>query len=259
MVNAVNAQDWQSRSNLTSSEFQTVFNDLLSQGYDLMNRNIYNTSSGWRYSGIFEKIDNVSWQTRSGLTVASYETNHSTFTTQGYVLTYITGYQTSSGTRYAGIWRKQSNTDVISDYGMTNDEYQLFFDESVANGYVLNHVDGYITSDGTKYAAIFQKRATNGWQSWSDMTISTLEAKFNELTPLGYVVTHIDSYDSSAGMRYICVWEKMEVEAFEVMYDLTATENQIIFEDLLSKGYNLKSRSITNGEDGLKFATLWVK
>ena len=63
--------DWAARHGFTSAGFQVEFDNLVAQGYRLVNRSSYTVNGEVLHAGIFERVSEGAWQSRSGLTSCS--------------------------------------------------------------------------------------------------------------------------------------------------------------------------------------------
>jgi hypothetical protein len=76
------ANPWQARHGMTSGQYQTVFNDLTSQGYRLNYVSGYTINNVATYAAIFEKKASPAWVARHGMTSAQYQDAFNTYTSQ---------------------------------------------------------------------------------------------------------------------------------------------------------------------------------
>src|SRR5688572_28449811 len=61
MLGSVNASPWQARHGLTAAQYQATFDDLLSQGYQLVQVSGYSVNNEERYAAIWELISGPAW------------------------------------------------------------------------------------------------------------------------------------------------------------------------------------------------------
>ena len=83
---AVEAVAWQARHGLSASQYQTTFDDLVSQGYRLTQVSGYTVNGQDRYAAIWDKSSGPAWLARHGLTSAQYQTEFDNLASQGYCL-----------------------------------------------------------------------------------------------------------------------------------------------------------------------------
>ena len=128
---------WQARSGLTSAQYQTTFDQLVSQGYRLVDVSGYDVNGQDRYAAIWVKSAGPAWQARSGLTSAQYQATFDQLVGQGYRLVHVSGYSVNGQDRYAAIWEQSSGPAWQARHGLTSAEYQATFDQLVGQGYRL--------------------------------------------------------------------------------------------------------------------------
>ena len=102
-----NAPAWEARHGLTSTQYQTYFNDATSRGYKPVVICGYSDGAQDRYAAIFRKIPNApAWQARHGQTPAQYQATFDQLVGQGYRLELVNGYSVGGQDRIAAIWTK---------------------------------------------------------------------------------------------------------------------------------------------------------
>ena len=135
--------DWQARHGLTGEQYQATFNDLAAQGYRLVQVCGYRVNVDVLFAAIWERKDGPAWQARHGLTSAEYQTTFNDMVSQGYRLTWVSGYSDSGIARYAAIFEQSSEEAWQARHGLDSNTYQQTFDQLVSQGYGLVQVCGY--------------------------------------------------------------------------------------------------------------------
>src|SRR5947209_12126754 len=87
------AQIWDARHGLSPAAYQSTFNDLTSKGFRLVAVSGYTSGGAERYAALFMKTSGGAWVARHGLSAASYQANFNYYTSLGYRLTWISGYE----------------------------------------------------------------------------------------------------------------------------------------------------------------------
>jgi CubicO group peptidase (beta-lactamase class C family) len=156
---------WVARHGLTSSDYQTAFNNYVSQGYRLKHVSGYTVGNDARYAAIWEKTnDGIEWVARHGMTSSDYQTAFDTYHSQGFRLVLVNGYQVGNTDYYVAIWDKSSSGPWVARHGLTSDEYQRNFDNNYYQGFVLKTISGY--NQAGHYAALWE----NPVMKQSDLT-----------------------------------------------------------------------------------------
>ncbi|PLB47472.1 hypothetical protein P170DRAFT_437326 [Aspergillus steynii IBT 23096] len=97
---------WESRGNLTSSEYQATFDKYVSKGYRVVDVSGYQVDGQVYYSAIFDKSSSGPWVARHGLDSPTFQAEFDKYKTQGYVLRTFSAYNDGDEPRFAGIWVK---------------------------------------------------------------------------------------------------------------------------------------------------------
>jgi hypothetical protein len=135
--------DWQARHGLNAQQYQQAFDDMVAQGYRLVQVNGYRVNVEVLFAAIWEKRPGPAWQARHGLTSAQYQQTFNDLLSQGYRLVWVSGYSDSGIARYAAIWEQSSDVAWQARHGLNSNVYQLTFDQLVGQGYSLVQVSGY--------------------------------------------------------------------------------------------------------------------
>jgi len=99
---------WRLYRGLTSAGFSSKFSDL-SPSYRMLSFESFRYSGKQRYAGIWVSNSNHrGWYLRRDLTATSYNNYWHYYKDLGYRLVGLDRYETGNGTRYAGIWRQNT-------------------------------------------------------------------------------------------------------------------------------------------------------
>ncbi|RFT65606.1 hypothetical protein D0U04_18505 [Bacillus clarus] len=160
---------------------------------------------------------------------------------------------------YAAIWEKQNGPEWQARHGLTGEQYQQTFNELVAQGYRLTHINGYTVHGQDYYAAIWEKRDGPEWQSWHGLTPAQYQQTFDRLVAQGYRLVHVSGYGNSGQDRYAAIWEKSHGPEWQARHGLTAEQYQRTFNELIAQGYRLTNVS-GHTNDGIdRYAAIWEK
>ncbi|WP_335374105.1 hypothetical protein [Bacillus pseudomycoides] len=84
--------EWQARHGLTAEQYQRTFNELVAQGYRLIQVSGYGSNGIGRFAAIWDKSGGPEWQARHGLTSPQYQQTFDRLVAQGYRLVSVNGY-----------------------------------------------------------------------------------------------------------------------------------------------------------------------
>ncbi|MEH2072309.1 MAG: hypothetical protein V7K47_29860 [Nostoc sp.] len=185
---------WVARHGLTSSQYQSTFDQLVGQGYRLVHVSGYAVNGQDRYAAIWEKSDGPAWVARHGLTSSQYQATFDQLVSQGYKLVDVSGYSVNGQARYAAIWQNSDGEAWVARHGLTSSEYQSTFDQLVGQGYRLVHVSGYNVNGQDRYAAIWDKSGSSAWVARHGLTSSEYQSTFDQLVGQGYRLVDVSGY-----------------------------------------------------------------
>src|SRR5262245_19574966 len=95
-----NTQPWVARHGMTSSQYQSEFNMLGSQGFRLVYISGYTVNDEPRFAAIWEKKAGPPWVARHGMTASQFQSEFNKYTGQGFRLTLVNGYTVKDEGRY---------------------------------------------------------------------------------------------------------------------------------------------------------------
>jgi Bacterial tandem repeat domain 1 len=200
---------WVARHGLTSSQYQQVFDQLTAQGYRLKQVDSYLSSGQIRYAAVFVKQGGSAWQAHHGQTAAQFQQTFDTLAQQGYYAVNVSPVYYNGQTYVASLFEKGSVGAWVARIGMTNAQYQQYFDENVAAGRKLVYLNGYSQNDKPRFAAIWQASAPPGaWEARHGLTSAGLQNKQQQLTGQGFKAQVITGYQSGVSPRFAALWQQ---------------------------------------------------
>ena len=203
--------EWTARHGLTGAGYQAAFDDLVGQGFRLVQVNGYEVDGEPRYAAIWHRTGGPDWVARHGLTGSQYQAAFDDFLGQGYRLVHVSGYSDGGDARYAAIWTKASGPAWEARHGLTSEQYQAAFDELTGQGYRLVHVSGYSVGRSARYAAIWHKGGGPAWAARHGLSGEQYQAAFDELVRNGMRLTTVSGYAVGGQARFAAVWQDDEL------------------------------------------------
>ncbi|NEZ41000.1 serine hydrolase [Paenibacillus alvei] len=166
--------EWQARHGLSSADHQTLFTTLASQGYRPICVSGYEVAGTDRYASLWYKVSGPEWRARHGMNAAEYQSEFANWSSQGFLLWRISGYEVAGQNFYAAIWIKGPHLTWWSRHGLSDAEYQTEFNSMLARGFRLVKVNGYPLRGEARYAAIWHKPyLSDDDQSFIRQTVTT--------------------------------------------------------------------------------------
>lgn len=200
---------WVARHGMNAGAYQAAFNKYTGQSFRPLDISASAIGLG---NGTFTALwgkGGGPWVARHGLTSGQYQAAFDQFVGQGYRLIDVEGYATQGGVvRYAAVWEKKGGPAWLARHGLTSGGYQAAFDKAVGQGYRLMHVDGYLTTAGVRYAAIWERRKGPPWVARHGLTSGQYQAAFNKNVGKGYKLVHVSGYWDGKRERYAAIWSR---------------------------------------------------
>jgi Astacin (Peptidase family M12A)/Bacterial tandem repeat domain 1 len=204
----VSGPAWVARHNMTSSSYQTYFNTYASLGYRLQWVSGYTVGGITYYAAIWDKAAGGAWVAHHGMSSSSYQSLFNTYTSQGYRLKMVNGYNVNGVAQFAAIWERVSGSSWVARHNMTPSSYQTYFNTYTSQGYRLVHVSGYNVGGVTYYAALWDKSAGPSWVARHGMSSTSFQSYINTYINSGYKVSDVSGYSVNGVAYYATLWEK---------------------------------------------------
>ena len=189
---------WVARHGMSSAQYQQTFDDLVAQGYRLVQVSGYGIGGQDFYAAIWEQRPGPVWVARHGMSSAQYQQTFDDLVAQGYRLVQVSGYGIGGGQDfYAAIWEQQPGPVWVARHGMSSAQYQQTFDDLVAQGYRLVQVSGYGIGGQDFYAAIWEQRQGPAWVARHGMSSAQYQQTFDDLVAQGYRLVQVSGYSTT--------------------------------------------------------------
>ena len=231
---------WQARHGLSSADYQKAFDDLLRQGYRLVEVSGYTDNDNEAYAAIWEQRQGPAWTARHGLTFAQHQQEFDKLVGQGYRPLDVSGYTVQGQDRYASVWEKSAGPPWVARHGLTSTQYQQEFDRLIREGYRLVDISGYTVGGEDRYAAIWEKREGPAWVARNGMTSAQYQQEFNTFSQQNYRLVRVRGWSSGSSAHFAAIWEQTDGPPWVARHGMQATDYQEQFDKLAKGGYRLK-------------------
>jgi hypothetical protein len=200
-----------------------------------------------------------SWVARHGMTSAHYQSEFTTWASQGYRLADVSGYDVAGTARFAAIWVKQSGPAWIARHNMTSAQYQSEFNMWVGRGFRLSLVEGYEAGGEARYAALWELKSGPPWVARHGMTSAQYQAEFNTWVGRGFRLRRVQGYAVAGTDYYAAIWEQTSGPAWVAHHGMTSTTYQGTFNAYVAQGYRLMQVSAYNVGGTDYYAAIWER
>ncbi|KAL9575728.1 hypothetical protein ACKAV7_000085 [Fusarium commune] len=153
----------------------------------------YTINGDPRFAAIWDQSATSDWVARHGMTSTEYQGQFDALVSKGFRLRLVDGYPVAGDTRFAAIWDKSGGSTWVARHDLTSSEYQNAFNTFFSQGYRLKHVSGYAQGDQARYAALWEKSATNTtWVAHHGMTSSDYQKLSDKYVAMGFRTVHVN-------------------------------------------------------------------
>lgn len=256
VLSAVNP--WVARHNLSAAQYQQFYNTYTQQGYRPKQVSCYTAGNSIFYAALFEKVAGPAYVTHHGMSAADYQQKFTTYTQQGYRLTWVDGCGLNGAAYYSAIWEK-NNAIQIARHGMSAAQYQQEYNTQNQNGYRIKQVEGFGVGNAIQFVAFWEKTTGPALIARHNLTAAQYQQEFNTNTQNGYRPTHVSGYNQGATDYYACIFEKVGGPAWSARHRMDSKNYQAEFDNHFYQGYY---PVLVNGySDGAsaRFTAIWEK
>ncbi|KAL2835296.1 hypothetical protein BDW59DRAFT_156111 [Aspergillus cavernicola] len=200
------------------------------------------------------------WHAHYRMTPSEYQQTFDHYTSLGYVLNSVSGYERASEANYAAIFEQTDRGAWRSNHGMTSAEYVAKNAGFEEQGYHVRQVNGYNVDGEAVYAAIWEvepeevhKRIT-----YHNLTASEMQERVDCYMKEGYRPSHISGYEIGGSPYFAVIFEYIADDAaWWAWGQLSSSEYQARFDEYLADGYRLRDVSGYSVGDDVFFVGIW--
>ncbi|MFE7136044.1 serine hydrolase [Streptomyces sp. NPDC057638] len=148
--------EWVARHGLTAAQYQTLSDDLTTQGYRPRCVSPYEDTGGERFACLWERAAGPAWSARHGLTAAEYQVAFDTHRDQGFRLIRTVGHPSGGSIRYAAIWEKSPGHAWTAAHSVAHADFPGHVDTNRAAGLRLVDVSGVRDGTSARYTTVWE-------------------------------------------------------------------------------------------------------
>jgi len=206
----LDGRGWFAYRNLTSSEFDDVNSQLRTEGFRLIDQEVYLLGGLQYLAGVWiENVEDLDWISYYDKTSEEFADLFARYRDEGYIMIDIDAYSLTAGLRYSAVWvenieglawqewRDMSSQGFSEKFQELRDEYRMIDIESYSHGGVQYYAGIWVENKDHRF-----------WQTWRDMTAKSFGDKWLELRDAGYRLINYETYETQAGWLYAGVWRQ---------------------------------------------------
>lgn len=148
--------------NMTSSEYQDQFDDYADDGYYLTYVTGYARDGSSRYAAIWSSYNDRDQKCRHNVASADYQTVYDDLKDDDYRIVHVSAHESSEGTTFAGIWKKETGYSPTSNHNMSASTLETKLGDHAESDKRVTCLSGYRESSSDKYAAVWVPHARTG-------------------------------------------------------------------------------------------------
>lgn len=240
--------NWTSKRGLTATAYQTLWEQLIGQGYRVLDLDAHVVSGTPYYDAIWirEQGGSKGFKSHRILTLAQLDAKMAEYAGQRLRPIRVNGYRVGSQTYYAAVWVADGLTDFGYKRDLTSADYASWWTFYKNAGYRPVDIAAYPTSAGLRYAGLWVREAgIDSWISLRDRTAAQMQAEIIAQKKANYLEVDLDAYYVGSELRFSGIWVRRVARNF-LTGNVGLTGTQI--DQLKAK----LTEYTTNGTDGRK-------
>ncbi|MDQ3410829.1 MAG: serine hydrolase, partial [Chloroflexota bacterium] len=251
---------WQARSGLTNAGYVAVFDELVPQGYRLLDGSAYFVNGEERYTGIWEASPGPAWVARHGLTSDDHQLAFNEFTGQGFAPTFICGYNAGGTARFMSLYEQRPHGGFTAQHGISGDEFQALFDTMWPQGFTPIDVSAYVIDGQARYTVIWEQGLTGGWQMTHGMLAPDVIATDAANAAQRLRPDRLSGFELNGQTYYAVIWRDRSQMTVNWAYEIPPDLHQGHFEEMTGRGFRqVKGNGFAAASTGARFTTVWHK
>lgn len=202
------SRGWAVRRDMSSDVYSQRWKEYQKKGWRPIDVETYISGGKRKWAGIWvQNKEKVGWSSHRGQTSEEYSKLFKNKSSSGFRVIDIEVYKTGSTMRYSSIWvRNNPKKGWAQMRGMTRSKYQQEVDKRSKNGYVVVDFEAYDTGNGTRYAAIWEKKPGFSTRARTATSLQQFRNYFRTYSDMGMRLHDFERYQTSNGTRYAGLW-----------------------------------------------------
>lgn len=187
------------------------------------------------------------------INLAQFRSLDSNYSSQGYCVISIIGYELNNTETYSVIWANNiKKENIIFNVSLTADDLQNFYLSSSTNNYVISYLTSYEIR-GIEYYTYIAKvipNVTYDTQVFYSMSLYQFQENYDIYVTKGYRIAFISGFRIDDYESYTVIFVNSNVTGWAYNIQMTGDEFQLKNTYYISRGYKLLSISGYNYTDG---------
>lgn len=243
----------QVRHNVPDGDFQYVFDDVTTAGFQPVWVDGFTVDGEARFNAIFRRSDGFAWASYNKVPAEDYQGLVEHMESTGYRPTYIDSYALSGGVFYSVIFTQQPGPDWAAYHGLTEVEAGVRFGELRAAGFRPVAISPVVVGGQTYVSGLWDDTSVGAWEAWYAMTSDSYQAAFMDYTEGDFDLrlNYLNVYTDAAGYpAFSAIWSGAGYGGYVARHALSADDFQSQFEAVTYDAPYFGTEIVTGYDDG---------
>lgn len=211
---------------------------------------------------VFKDERNVAWRSHRDLTDAQFAERFRSARDQGFLMIDVDAYATSSGIRYAGVWRENTDRRGWAEHrDMTSARYSERWEEYRDRGFRPLDVEAYRVGSRLRFAGIWvENRERLRWTSHRGLTGTRYGEIFRQRSREGFRLADMEAYETGNGLRFAAIWlENRDGRDWAQLRGMDRERYQREVEQRAANGFVVTDFEAYRSGGATRYAAIWER
>jgi CubicO group peptidase (beta-lactamase class C family) len=186
-----------------------------------------------------------------------HQTKFNFYSSNGYRMVSLNAYGGSAATRYAAVWVQRSGPGYFAIHNANAQQYQAWFNQYSAQGYVSTIVTATGNPGSEVYAGVMEKISPGPWFQRCGISATDFQNANNGAFANRQLLKSFDEYGSASNRVYCGVWiTDPGVDKSTLYTGLSAAAYQTVFNSETNKPY--WRPTVLSVSDDITYAALFT-
>jgi len=243
----------QVRHNVPDGDFQYVFDDVTTAGFQPVWVDGFTVAGAARFNAIFRRSDGFAWASYNKVPAGDYQGLMDYMVSTGYRPTYIDSYALSDNVFYSVVFTQRPGPDWAAYHGLTEVEAGVRFGELRAAGFRPAMISPVVVGGQTYVSGLWDNASVGGWEAWYAMNSDGYQTAFIDYTEgeADLRLNYLNVYTDAAGNpAFSAIWSGTGYGGYVARHAMSADDFQSEFEAVTYDAPYFGTEIVTGYDDG---------
>jgi hypothetical protein len=246
------------RHRFDPEDFSRLFDHLVDSGYQPVWFDGYRVGDDVFYNFIWRPAT-TSWRMFRGLTANEYQQRWNAAFEDGFSPVHVESYLNADGSaRYAVIFNKDGEKDVVGRHGATLDQHRTVMDTARENGLSPKAVSVISVGGNLQYTVLYRREDIGEWEIHSRIPLGEFQQKFDEMSAKGMGPHYAAAYRHEGEIFFSVIFASKDNGGRVTRHGLNPATYQDAWEEHTGEG---KLTRVVTGYDGAisehRYVAIW--